>query len=159
MATGKAVAEREDATYEVKMSPAARSAINSMVADILDETTTDSDSMIDQILSATDWRDVNLGGKIPAFAEIASTPVVVTAIKARHSEMKGGLGFYLVVNGYDDQGVVFTAATSATSVCVQLLQLHTLGQLPVVVTVETSKRPTRSGNYPQRMTVIGKPEE
>lgn len=159
MATREVAKQTSGYTGEVEMSPATRATVEAMIMDVLDDQELDSNSMFDDILAATTWQGVDVGGKIDAFADVAASPVVVTSIKARPSTKANGLRVFLVVTGYHPDGVMYEAATSSAEVVIKLLQLHTLGQLPIIVSVYRAEKPTRNGNFPQHLKIHGKPAE
>jgi len=77
------------------------------------------------------------------------------AIARAPSDFKEGLGFYLIVEATDGRtGAALKLTTGSVNVCAQLVRAYVMGWLPRWAIVEQSEKPTKRGNYPQRLRFV-----
>lgn len=131
----------------------------SLLADVPDFDGGDGLGMVDDILNASTWQDLQgEANGLPKAELVANRELIVTRIEKAESTIADSLTpFYLIVTSYDPaKQEVVRWQTSAATVMAKLVRLHSLNALPVIVRLSKADKPTRSGMFPMNMTVLAK---
>lgn len=107
------------------------------------------------VLQATNWEDVNVGGKLPEAEDFLNVDLKITSITRRESTLAERTSdWYLVIEGFDwNTGAPFTFGTSAQTIMAQGAKLVALNALPVKAKVVKSETATRAGRWPLSLVV------
>ena len=128
-----------------------------MMMDTIPEAGGDAfESIIGTIMGVSDIRDLDAPWRSAGLGELANQNIRVNAIRKSPSDFPGGLPFFLLVDvSVIATGELLTVTTGAVSVVVQLAKAHHLGALPLVCIPRVADRPSKSGNFPMHLEMVG----
>jgi hypothetical protein len=108
------------------------------------------------LIEAETWEDLNKESKLPDAPSQAGKHLKVFSIAKRRSEIAEGLPYYLIVESVNTaNGEAIRWQTSAASVAIVLVKLHSFGKLPALIRIDKAEKPTKAGFYPCNVTVLG----
>lgn len=111
------------------------------------------------IAAASNPASLSAGWTTTETEKLLNRVIVVTGLKKMPSDYAQGLGFFLVVSGYDPTtGEEVTFTSGSVGVAGQLVKAHHEGWLPLKCELVRSPRPTKNGYYPEHLRVYGSPE-
>lgn len=110
--------------------------------------------MLEKLLAADNWRDLNKPWEGTSGRELAGRRLLITDVGSRPSAFDAGPEIFLVVTSTDmTTGEEITWTTSALMVIVQLATAYVKGWLPIVAEVTAAAKPTARGFTPYHLTV------
>lgn len=114
-----------------------------------------SDRILEQMLAAATWEQLDDPWDADKAQAIAGKRLKILALKRRPSDFRAGLGFFLVVESVDvDNGEMITWITGATSVVGQLVIAWCRGWMPCVVRLVIAERATADGYHPHHLEFL-----
>lgn len=121
----------------------------------------DSDAAIERIsldiLNAETADEVLSTGQTTKAEAVFNIPLLVTDVKYQVSDeeyQEDSIGWYVILYvRRSDTREDDVVSTGARSVVLQAVRLHMLGAFPRVVKIQQSKRKSKRGRYPIRMTL------
>lgn len=146
---------RPDDTPPTVIRPELVAAVEILMDDIPEAGQDAFESIIGNLLTANDARDLDAPWRTAGLGELANARIVVHGIRKSPSDYPGGLPFFLLVDGaYEDTGEIFTVTTGASSVVVQLAKAHNLHAFPLRCIPRIADRPSRNGYRPMHLEMI-----
>lgn len=113
------------------------------------------ESIIGNLVSATDVRDLDAPWRTAGMREIVNQRIRIDGIRKSPSDFKGGIPWFLLVDGaFVETGEIFTVTTGAASIVVQLAKAAQLGGFPLVCIPRESSKPSANGYYPMHLEMV-----
>lgn len=143
------------------MVPADRDAVVAQAIALIEEVPeapeSDGTEILDAILNAASWEQLNQSGKLPAAEDMAGRMLRVTGVWRRPSDLADSLfPHYLVVESIDTHtGELCRWQTSSASPTLVLAKLVKFGKLPAVVKITMADKLTARGFRPANIEVLG----
>lgn len=123
-----------------------------MASMIPTETGAAYDRILDQILNAGRWEDLDAPWETDDVAALQGHVIRVDRLERRPSDYRQGLGIFLVIHGVDaNTGERRTITSGSVAVVAQLVKAYALGVLPVFVEFVVAERPTTDGYRPHHL--------
>lgn len=106
-------------------------------------------AIIERILSAEDTESILGTQELTSSDEMIDVPFQLTDVRWNQSGLKGGLGFYAIMEGKSlASGDTVAISCSGQSLMAQVYALKQRGKLPLDVAIRRVKKPTARGFYP-----------
>jgi len=126
----------------------------SVVQDLPGASDTGYGDLLDKLLSATTFEDLNSPWSGTSGRDLAGRRLLITTVSQRPSSYEGGPQIFLVVESTDTRtGEQVTWTTSALAVIVQLAVCHQRGWLPAIAEITAAAKPTAQGYTPYHLTI------
>lgn len=115
----------------------------------------DGTGILTRMLEAQTWEDLNVLGNLPSLESLSPCRLKVLKIAKRESDLGGRMPVYLLVDAVNpDSGEMVKFNTSAGQPFLAMAMLHHMGNLPALIEVKPSDKPTRRGYRPLNLTVL-----
>jgi hypothetical protein len=149
------VAVRDD-TEVSPISPEMARRFAEMAMTIPDDDAGGMDRIIEQIIGARSWEDLNAPWESTDAEKLVGHILKVDKLTRRPSDFRSGLGIFLVVRSVDvrtHEEIVWT--TGSIAIVAQLVQAYLMGAIPCFVEIVIAERPTEAGFRPHHLKFHG----
>lgn len=126
---------KPDGQVAVRRTPEQTIAVFAELVTAVPELESDGlESIIDQILEATELEDFNMDDGLPSSKDLVNQLIRVDQIHRRASDNPTRTGFYLICDGFRGEGGGSIRFTAGGEQAVAVLsRLHQLGKFPAVI--------------------------
>ena len=150
---------QEDVKEEVQMQrhlygEAALARVKEAMGAIPESPELDPLELATRVLFAENVNQLDQPWNTDSMAQFENVRITITDVKRLESELPGGMGWFLVVDGVltgTKEPVTFT--TGSISVMLQIARAYELDALPLAVIVRRAQRPSKSGFYPYHLEI------